>query len=63
MFKALLTLKAMNLFMKTLEAKGFFGLEIIITVLSYLILILLNACVMGLRPLEIFLILQCGDRL
>ena len=41
------------------EAKGFFQFEIIIN--AFLFLIHLNTYVMGLRPLEIFLFLQCGD--
>ena len=50
-------------FMKTLKAKGFFAIWNHHNCLSQLFPIHLNTYVMGLRPLEIFLLLQCGDRL
>ena len=45
--------------------KGFFQFEIILNVLvrPYLFPLHLNTYVMGLRPVEIFKFLQCGDRL
>ena len=59
-----LTIEALNFFIKNLEdQRFFFQFAIIINVLSQLFLIHLNTYVMGLRPLEIFLLLQCGDRL
>ena len=42
-----------------METQGFFQFKIV----KKLFLIHLNTYVMGLRPLEIFLLLQCGDRL
>ena len=36
--------------------------EIIIKCLSYLFLIHLNTYVMGLRPLLVYILLECGDR-
>ena len=55
-----LTLEALNLFIKTLGVKGFFFLN---HRLNQLFLIHLNTYVMGLRSLEILLLLQRGERL
>ena len=48
---------------KSWRPKGFNQFEIIMNVLVSFFPIHLNTYVMGLRPLEIFLLLQCGDRL
>ena len=56
-------LKRCNIFVQTWQLKGFFQFEITKKCLSLLFLIYLNTYVMGLRPLEIFSLLQGGDRL
>ena len=58
--KAYLTLKALNSFRKI------HGEQRVFSILNHnkcLFLIHLNTYVMGLRPIEIFVLLQCGDRL
>ena len=58
-----LTLKALIFFIKTLETKGFISIWYHHKCLIQLFPIHLNTYVMGLRPLEIFLLVQRGDRL
>ena len=56
-----LTLKALTFFIKTLETKGFISIWNHHNCLSQVFLIHLNTYGLGLGPLEIFLLLQCGD--
>ena len=58
-----LTLKALIFFMKTLEAKGVFSVWNYHKGLIQVFPIPLNTYVLGIRPLEIYSLLQCGDRL
>ena len=56
-------MKRLIFFIKTLETKGFISICNRHKCLIHLFLIRLNTYVMGLRPLEIYFLLQCGDRL
>ena len=58
-----LTLKAMNYFNKNLEDQRVYSIQNHHTCFIEVFMIHLNTYVMGLRPLEICLLLQCGDRL
>ena len=55
-----LTIKAMNFLIKTLGTKGFFSIRNYHNRLSWRFPIHLNTYVMGLGPLEIFLLLHRG---
>ena len=57
------TLKVLIIFKKTMETKGIYSIWNHYKCFSYLFLLHLNTYLMGLRPLEIFLISQCGNRL
>ena len=52
----LLTIKELNFSLKTMETKGFISISYHHKCLIQLFLIHLNTYVMGLRPLEIFLV-------
>ena len=55
--------KRWNIFVQTMETKGFYQFEIIINVFVSSLCFIWIPMLWGRRPLEIFLLLQRGDRL